>query len=140
PHITIQYCTQCKWMLRAAYFAQELLSTFSSTPLPTTTTISSSRDLAQQFTLPTISLVPSTGGIFTITLYYIPSPIGHDYDAPHIVEQKVLWDRKTEGGFPETKELKRRVRDVVDPGRGLGHVDRDYGKREGPREDEGKKG
>jgi len=43
----------------------------------------------------------------------------------------VLWDRKTEGGFPETKELKRRVRDVVDPGRGLGHVDRDYGKKGG---------
>lgn len=70
----------------------------------------------------------------------MPSPTGHDYDAPHTVEQKVLWDRKTDGGFPEAKELKRRVRDVVDPGRGLGHVDRDYGKRKGPREDEGKKG
>lgn len=37
---------------------------------------------------------------------------------------KLLWDRKTDGGFPETKELKRRVRDVVEPGRNLGHVDR----------------
>lgn len=35
----------------------------------------------------------------------------------------VLWDRKAEGGFPETKELKRRVRDVIEPGRDLGHVD-----------------
>ena len=37
-----------------------------------------------------------------------------------------LWDRKVDGGFPETKELKRRVRDVIEPGRDLGHVDRDY--------------
>lgn len=41
---------------------------------------------------------------------------------------KVLWDRKVDGGFPETKELKRRVRDVIEPGRNLGHVDRDHGK------------
>ena len=38
----------------------------------------------------------------------------------------LLWDRKTEGGFPETKELKRRVRDVIDPARDLGHVDRNH--------------
>lgn len=40
---------------------------------------------------------------------------------------RVLWDRKVDGGFPETKELKRRLRDVIEPGRSLGHVDRDYG-------------
>lgn len=38
----------------------------------------------------------------------------------------VLWDRKADGGFPETKELKRRVRDVIEPGRDLGHVDRNH--------------
>lgn len=43
----------------------------------------------------------------------------------------VLWDRKTDGGFPETKELKRRVRDVIQPGRDLGHVDRVYPTRSG---------
>ena len=37
---------------------------------------------------------------------------------------KTLWDRRTDGGFPETKELKRRVRDVLEPERDLGHVDR----------------
>ena len=26
----IEYCTQCRWMLRAAWMAQELLSTFES--------------------------------------------------------------------------------------------------------------
>ncbi|HMI64210.1 MAG TPA: Rdx family protein [Puia sp.] len=29
PTITIEYCPQCGWMLRAAYMAQELLTTFT---------------------------------------------------------------------------------------------------------------
>lgn len=52
--------------------------------------------------------------------------------------EHILWDRKTDGGFPETKELKRRVRDLVEPGRGLGHVDRDY--EEKTRTGKGEKG
>jgi len=28
PHIEIQYCPRCKWLLRAGWYAQELLSTF----------------------------------------------------------------------------------------------------------------
>ncbi|KAK0646168.1 Rdx family-domain-containing protein [Cercophora newfieldiana] len=101
PRITIQFCTQCKWLLRAAYFAQELLSTFSTS-------------------IGEVALQPTTGGIFTVSIL-APSP-----DAT-ATEAKVLWDRKVDGGFPETKELKRRVRDVIEPGRNLGHVDRDYG-------------
>ena len=29
PLIEIEYCTKCRWMLRASWMAQELLSTFS---------------------------------------------------------------------------------------------------------------
>ncbi len=29
PAITIEYCPKCGWLLRAAYMAQELLTTFS---------------------------------------------------------------------------------------------------------------
>ena len=29
PTITIEYCPKCNWLLRAAYMAQELLTTFS---------------------------------------------------------------------------------------------------------------
>jgi len=29
PIISIEYCPKCGWMLRAAYFAQELLTTFT---------------------------------------------------------------------------------------------------------------
>ena len=29
PNITIEYCPKCNWLLRAAYMAQEFLTTFS---------------------------------------------------------------------------------------------------------------
>ncbi len=28
PRLEIEYCTQCRWLLRAAWTAQELLTTF----------------------------------------------------------------------------------------------------------------
>jgi selenoprotein W-related protein len=88
PRIAITYCTQCNWMLRAAWMAQELLSTFG-------------QDLAE------VALLPGTGGIFVIALD------GH-----------TIWDRKQDGGFPEAKVLKQRVRDMAWPQRDLGHSDR----------------
>jgi selenoprotein W-related protein len=88
PEVTITYCTQCNWLLRASWMASELLQTF-----PTE--------------LGKVSLAPGTGGIFTIT-----------------ADGQAIWDRRTDGGFPEITELKRRVRDVIAPERTLGHVDR----------------
>lgn len=44
-------------------------------------------------------------------------------------EDTLFWDRKIEGGFPELKELKQRIRDAVDPSKDLGHSDRNQGKR-----------
>ena len=29
PRIEIEYCTQCNWLLRSSWMAQELLTTFS---------------------------------------------------------------------------------------------------------------
>lgn len=49
PRVTIVYCTQCKWLLRAAWMAQELLTTFVD-------------DLAE------VALVPATGGVFRIAV------------------------------------------------------------------------
>lgn len=34
-----------------------------------------------------------------------------------------VWDRKRDGGFPEIKILKQRVRDRIAPKRDLGHID-----------------
>ena len=60
---------------------------------------------------------PSAGGTFTVEIKYEYAGEGVE------TKTQLLWDRKTEGGFPETKELKRRVRDCIDPERDLGHVD-----------------
>lgn len=43
----------------------------------------------------------------------------------------MIWDRKRDGGFPETKELKNRVRNIIEPGRDMGHVDRALRKGKG---------
>jgi selenoprotein W-related protein len=88
PRIAITYCTQCRWLLRAAWLAQELLSTYGAE-------------------LNEVALIPGTGGVFLVT-----------YD------EVAIWDRKANGGFPDAKVLKQHVRDRLDPGRNLGHIDR----------------
>lgn len=101
-------------MLRAAYFAQELLSTFETA-------------------IGEVALIPATGGLFTVELAYVPAPNDDSVDDKNIlldpeVRKVLLWDRKAEGGFPETKVLKQRVRDHIQPGRDLGHSDK-HGKK-----------
>lgn len=55
-----------------------------------------------------VTLVPGEmGGVFEIT-----------------VDGHVIWERKRDGGFPDVKELKSRVRDQIEPDRDLGHLDR----------------
>lgn len=88
PVVVITYCTQCQWLLRAAWLSQELLSTFSDD-------------------LRSVTLEPATGGAFRITC-----------------DDVQIWERKVDGGFPEAKVLKQRIRDQIDPQRDLGHNDR----------------
>ena len=45
--VEIEYCTQCRWMLRAAWVAQELLTTFEA-------------ELGE------VALVPGKGGVFDV--------------------------------------------------------------------------
>ncbi len=47
PRVEIEYCTQCRWLLRAAWMAQEVLTTFES-------------ELGE------VALVPGTGGVFEV--------------------------------------------------------------------------
>ena len=47
PRVEIEYCTQCRWLLRAAWFAQELLTTFEA-------------EIGE------VALVPGGGGIFEV--------------------------------------------------------------------------
>ena len=86
--VRIIYCTQCNWLLRSAWMAQELLQTFAD-------------DIAE------LTLVPATGGRFEI-----------------LVNDELVWERKRDGGFPGPKELKQKIREVIDPTRDLGHIDR----------------
>lgn len=46
--VEIKYCTQCRWMLRATWMAQELLSTFDGE-------------------IKHLILTPGTGGIFEVS-------------------------------------------------------------------------
>lgn len=114
PKVAIRFCVQCKWNLRAAYYAQELLQTFSNT-------------------IGEISLIPVTGGTFTIHLY-TQSQSGDTSEAQlagNSVTEHLVWDRKRDTGFPETKELKGRVRALIDPEKDMGHIDRALKKGKG---------
>ncbi|KAI8586997.1 Rdx family-domain-containing protein [Geranomyces variabilis] len=92
PRIEIEYCPACRWLLRAAWIAQELLTTFE-------------KEVGE------VALQPGPSGTFTVRIVTAPG------------SSSLLWDRKKEGGFPEAKELKQRVRDVIAPEKGLGHSD-----------------
>ena len=47
PRVRITYCTQCQWLLRAAWMAQELLTTFAD-------------ELGE------VALAPGTRGVFQV--------------------------------------------------------------------------
>jgi len=53
-----------------------------------------------------VALAPGPNGVFEV-----------------FVDDARVWSKAEEGRFPEAKELKQRVRDVVAPGRDLGHSD-----------------
>lgn len=40
------------------------------------------------------------------------------------IDGNKIFDRRIDGKFPEIKELKQKVRDIVSPGKNLGHSDR----------------
>ncbi len=86
--VEIRYCTQCRWLLRAAWMAQELLTTFEG-------------DLAE------LALQPGSGGVFEVR-----------------ANGTLVWSRSERGRFPDITELKQLVRDVIAPGKSLGHSDK----------------
>ncbi|WP_462221594.1 Rdx family protein [Ferruginibacter sp.] len=88
PTLTIEYCPKCHWLLRAAYMAQEVLTTFADE-------------------------------VGAVTLH--PSEVNGRYNI--YIDGKKIFDRKEYGGFAEIKEIKQMIRDVVAPGKNLGHTD-----------------
>jgi selenoprotein W-related protein len=70
PRIEIEYCTKCKFQLRAVWFAQELLSAFET-------------ELGE------VALVPGSGGIFEVRLDGAPIASNRlDKKMPEISEVK----------------------------------------------------
>ena len=51
-----------------------------------------------------------------------PSAVAGRYSIS--INDNKIFDRKEFGGFPEIKELKQWVRDVVNPEKSLGHADK----------------
>ena len=54
-----------------------------------------------------VALAPGTGGIFEVR-----------------VDGELIWSKKAQGRFPDSKELKQLLRDRVAPEKSLGHSDR----------------
>ena len=86
-NVEIEYCAQCRFILRASWMAQEILMTFGEN-------------------ITNLNLKPSFGGVFTISL-----------------DGEILFSRKQEGRFPESKEIKQMIRDRILPEMDLGHSD-----------------
>jgi selenoprotein W-related protein len=95
PHVRIDYCAKCRFLPRAAWLAQELLTTFADE-------------------LGALTLVPGDGGVFQVRVASAAAP----------EELELVACRVRDGGFPELAELKRRIRDRIAPGRELGHSER----------------
>ena len=69
-------------MLRAAWFAQELLTTFNDS-------------------IGEVALSPGSGAIFQVRVNKSEG------------SQELIWDRKRDNGFPEIKDLKQKIRDLI---------------------------
>ena len=87
--VTIHYCSQCRFILRATWLAQELLMTFADE-------------------IEELALRPGSGGVFEIW-----------------IDETLIHSKKNMGNFPESKQLKQMVRDVIAPDKHLGHSDVD---------------
>ena len=98
-NVSIEYCSACRWLLRSVWLSSELLTTFANEP-----------------NLRSIEVRPQSpplkeGGQFVIS-------------AAVDGEKITLWDRKIEGAFPEAKEIKQLIRNLVNPELDLGHSDK----------------
>jgi predicted Rdx family selenoprotein len=131
PRVVIEFCDRCRWLSRATWTLTEVHLPLPFHPPPTLTHSTPQLFLTFPPTpttgLRSISLLPrsapETGGRFRVWLYKSlpPTPIP---GTEHWEGAELVWDRKIEGGFPEMKELKQRIRTLIEPSKSLGHSDK----------------
>ncbi|KAF9485370.1 hypothetical protein BDN70DRAFT_848198 [Pholiota conissans] len=97
--VTIEFCDRVRLLHRATWVQTELFLTFTPPTIGSITLIPLNTD--------------ETAGRFRVWL-----------SVPGSEQAQLMWDRKVEGGFPELKVLKQRIRDVLQPGKSLGHSDK----------------
>lgn len=122
--ISIEYCSECKWMLRSIWTAQELL---------TTTFIDGGKEIIDSVTLIPIRSPPNQGGVFNVAVTTIrvvnQDSAGAKKNESTIINNKdksddddddvlnkvvIAWNRKKEEElFPESDLLKQRIRDII---------------------------
>lgn len=103
PLVSISYCVKCNWVLRASWYQQELLQTFTSKA-----TTSDDADIRSVLLTP--SYIPGTFKVY----------VKKEENADWIL----VWDRTENGGFPDAKTLKQEIRNIVSPKKNLGHSDK----------------
>ncbi|KAF8318299.1 uncharacterized protein EI90DRAFT_2942139 [Cantharellus anzutake] len=104
PSVVIEFCHKCRWLHRASWTQTELFLTFPPPVLKSITLIPHD--------------TPEASGRFRLWL----ATENKNHSKDPLIE--LIWDRKTQGGFPELKDLKQGIRDRIQPNLSLGHSDK----------------
>lgn len=103
PAVSIVYCVRCNWVLRASWYQQEILQTFTS-----------KAKNPEDALIKSVILKPSfVSGTFKV---FIKCSAESGWVQ--------VWDRIGNQGFPEAKILKQLIRNVLSPDTKLGHSDK----------------
>ncbi|GAA5991728.1 hypothetical protein JCM5350_000587 [Sporobolomyces pararoseus] len=142
PRVVIEFCDRCRWLHRATWTQTELFLTFPPTTPPTSDdSTTSTPSTTSNPGLKAITLLPrnspETGGRFRVwllrdrdTVTITTGEVGGREESEKQKENEnwrgweLVWDRKIEGGFPEMKVLKQRIRNLIAPKQDLGHSDK----------------
>ncbi|KAL6939484.1 hypothetical protein ACO0RG_003325 [Hanseniaspora osmophila] len=86
--VSIEFCNKCKWGLRSFWYLQELFQTFED-------------KIAE------LSVKPNNNnpGTFKVVGY-----ITHTNGTESSIQEVTIWDRRVDGGFPDAKTLKKRIK------------------------------
>ncbi|GAA5909270.1 hypothetical protein JCM6882_003784 [Rhodosporidiobolus microsporus] len=126
PRVVLEFCDRCRWLHRATWTQTELFLTFPPPLPPAADSAAPAPGLKAITLLPRNA--PETGGRFRVWL------LREGYEGRVEQQRKegkgkwagwdLVWDRKVEGRFPEMKELKQRIRNLIAPSLSLGHSDK----------------